>query len=61
MLITTAQVVIGLAAVSGVLVLAFTVSFRTKFPPVQNAIRRLNRRVLNPRQMRPGSWAPGRR
>lgn len=61
MLIRIAQVVIGLTAVSGVLLLAFTVSFRTKFPPVQNAIRRLNRRVLNPRQMRtagqPGAWA----
>ena len=55
------RVVVALAVMGGVLWLGFTVSFRTKFPPVQNAIRRLNRRVLNPRQMRtagqPGAWA----
>lgn len=55
------RIVIGLTAVSGVLLMAFTVSFRTKFAPAQNAIRRMNRRMLNPRQMRtagrPGAWA----
>jgi deazaflavin-dependent oxidoreductase (nitroreductase family) len=61
MFITIVRVVAGLAAVAAVLWLAFTVSFRTKFRPVQNAIRRTNRKVLNPRQLRragkPGAWA----
>jgi deazaflavin-dependent oxidoreductase (nitroreductase family) len=60
MLVRILQVVIGVAAVSGVLWLGFAVSFRTKFRPVQNAIRRMNRRILNPRQLRtagqPGAW-----
>ena len=55
------QAVAVLAAVGGVGWLAFTLSFRTRFRPVQDAIRRLNRRVLNPRQLhtagRPGAWA----
>lgn len=41
---------IGGGAVA-VLWLGFTVSFRTRFAPVQDAIRRLNRRVVNPRQL----------
>lgn len=61
MLVRILQVGAVLAVVASVLWLGFTVSFRTKFRPVQSAIRRLNRRVLNPRQMRtagqPGAWA----
>jgi deazaflavin-dependent oxidoreductase (nitroreductase family) len=55
------QVVGGLLAVGGVLWIAFLVSFRTGFRPVLDAIRRMNRRVTNPRQMRtagqPGAYA----
>ena len=40
---------------------AFTVAMRTKFPPVQDAIRRMNRAVVNPRAMetagQPGAYA----
>lgn len=61
MLARTAQVIMVLVAVGGLLWIAFTVSFRTRFRPVQNAVRQLNRRVLNPRQLRtagrPGAWA----
>ncbi|MDJ0767942.1 MAG: nitroreductase/quinone reductase family protein [Ilumatobacter sp.] len=39
----------------------FVVGMRTKFPPVLNAVRRMNREVWNPRQMetagKPGAWA----
>lgn len=55
---TTALIVAGFLAVAGV---AFTMSFRTKFRPVQDAIRRMNRAVTNPRQLRtagqPGAYA----
>ncbi len=46
MLVRILQVVGGFA---GVAFLAFTLSFRTKFRPVQDAIRRMNRSVTNPR------------
>lgn len=46
MLVRILQIVGGL---TGVAFLAFTLSFRTKFRPVQDAIRRLNRSVTNPR------------
>lgn len=46
MFVRILQVVGGLA---GVLFVAFTVAFRTKFPPFQDAIRRMNRSVTNPR------------
>lgn len=40
---------------------AFTVAMRTKFPPVQDAIRRMNRAVVNPHAMetagQPGAYA----
>lgn len=55
------QVVAGIVAVGGVLWIAFLVSFRTGFRPVLDVIRRMNRRVTNPRQMRtagqPGAYA----
>lgn len=61
MLARTVQSLVGLVAVGGLLWLVFVVSFRTRFRPVHNAIRRLNRRVLNPWQLRtagqPGAWA----
>lgn len=47
-----AQAVAGVAAVAAVLFVAFTAAFRTKFPPVLGAIRRFNRDVTNPRQMK---------
>lgn len=52
MLARIVQVAIGLVAVGGLVWLAFAASFRTKFQPVQNAIRRMNRRVVNPLQLR---------
>lgn len=55
------QVIVGVLAVGGLLGLGFAWSFRTKFRPVQDAIRRLNRSVTNPRQLRsagqPGAYA----
>lgn len=51
----------GLAILGGVALAAFTVSFRAKSRPVLDRIRRLNRDVTNPRQLRtagqPGAWA----
>lgn len=61
MLVRFAQIIAGATVVGGVLWLAFALSFRTKFAPVQDGIRRMNRRLLNPRQLRtagqPGAWA----
>lgn len=55
------QVAGGIAAIAAVLLVAFTVSFRARFRPVHDAIRRFNRDVTNPRQLRragrPGAWA----
>lgn len=52
---------VALAAVGGILMVGFTWSFRARFRPVQDAIRRMNRVVLNPRQLRtagrPGAYA----
>ena len=54
-------VVGALVVVLGVLALVFLLGMRTKFPPVLNAVRRMNRAVMNPRQMRsagsPGAFA----
>lgn len=54
-------IVAWLAGVGGVLLTAFTVGFRVKFPPLHDAIRRFNRNVTNPRQLQraggPGAWA----
>lgn len=51
----------GLLAGSALLLALFTLGFRTKFAPLQAAIRRFNRDVTNPRQLQragqPGSWA----
>ena len=45
----------------GVIGVGFTLAMRAKYPPVQDRIRRLNKAVMNPRQMdtagTPGSWA----
>lgn len=61
MLTRLLQIVGGLVAVGGVLWIVFLVSFRTGFRPVLDAIRRMNRRVTNPKQMRtagqPGAYA----
>lgn len=49
----TAAIVLGWSlATLAVLLGAFVVSFRTGFRPVLSLIRRLNRAVTNPRQMR---------
>jgi deazaflavin-dependent oxidoreductase (nitroreductase family) len=51
----------GLGLVGLLALVAFTVSFRTKFRPVQDVIRRFNRDVTNPRQLASaggvGAWA----
>lgn len=58
---TLAGVVVGIGCISGLLWAAFAWSFRTKFRPVQDRIRRFNRDVTNPRQLRragqPGAYA----
>ena len=50
----------GLLAGSALLLAVFTLGFRTKFAPLHAAIRRFNRDVTNPRQLRqagqPGAW-----
>ena len=50
-----------LVVAGGLLFVGFTWSFRTKFRPVQNAVRRLNRAVFNRIQLRtagrPGAYA----
>lgn len=62
MVTRTLQVLAGLAAVGAVLAVVFVVSFRTKFAPVQDRIRHVNRRFTNPRVLskdagRPGAYA----
>ncbi len=58
---TLVWVAVGIGAVGGLLWAAFAWSFRTKFRPVQDRIRRFNRDVTNPRQLQragqPGSYA----
>ena len=58
---TAVAVVAWLAGLGGVLLTAFTLGFRSKFPPLHDAIRRFNRDVTNPRQLQragqPGAWA----
>jgi deazaflavin-dependent oxidoreductase (nitroreductase family) len=47
-------VIVGLVVVLLVVAavwIGFVVAMRAKFPPVQNAVRRMNRAVLNPRTM----------
>lgn len=46
------RILIGTGAVGGLLWLGFVVAFGTRFRPVQDRIRRLNRALLNPRQLR---------
>lgn len=57
----TAQIVGGLFLCFGALWIVFAVAMRTKFRPVQNAVRRMNRAVFNPRAMetagQPGAYA----
>lgn len=61
MLVRILQVAGGVAGVALVLGAVFLVSFRTRFAPVLTTIRRMNRRFLNPRQLRsagrPGAYA----
>lgn len=61
MLIVIVQIVTGLGVALAALWLALVVSFRTRFEPVRWAIRRMNRRFVNPRQLRTagqsGAWA----
>lgn len=52
MLLRIMQVALGLVVAGGALWLGLVVSFRTKFAPVQRAIRHVNRRFTNPRQLR---------
>lgn len=58
---TVGWVLGGLATAGAVGWLGFLVAFRTRFAPVQDRIRRMNRRVVNPRQLetagRPGAYA----
>lgn len=58
---TLIWVVVGIGGVGALLWAAFAWSFRTKFRPVQDRIRRFNRDVTNPRQLQragqPGSYA----
>lgn len=58
---TIVWVAVGIGGVGGLLWAAFAWSFRTKFRPVQDRIRRFNRDVTNPRQLQragqPGSYA----
>lgn len=57
---TLLQVLGGLGLVGLLALVAFTASFRTKFRPVQDPIRRFNRDVTNPRQLatagQAGAW-----
>lgn len=46
------RVIGGIALVLGVVGVGFLVSMRTKYAPVQNAIRRMNRAVWNPQALR---------
>lgn len=58
---TFATVVGWVVAFAAVLGAAFVVSFRTRFAPALRLVRRMNRRVANPRQLRtagqPGAYA----
>jgi len=58
---TLLQILGGLGLLGLLALVAFTLSFRTRFRPVQDAIRRFNRDVTNPRQLetagRAGAWA----
>lgn len=55
------RIIGGVAVAAAVLGLVFVWSFRTKADPVQTAVRRMNRRFINPRQLRtagqPGAYA----
>lgn len=61
MLVRILQVAAVLASVAGVLWLALALSFRGEVRPVLDRIRRMNRAVTNPRQLRtagqPGAYA----
>lgn len=58
---TLVWIVAGIGAAGGLFWATFAWSFRTKFGPVQDRIRRFNRDVTNPRQLQragqPGSYA----
>ncbi len=49
------MVIVGIVGIIGIIALVaavFVVSFRTRFGPVLTLIRRLNRRFINPQQLR---------
>ncbi len=56
-----ARCAVGLVALLAAFWGLFTLAMRAKFRPVQDAVRRMNRAVVNPRQMetagRPGAYA----
>lgn len=58
---TTLVALAWVVGVGGVLLATFTIGFRSKFPPLHDAIRRFNRDVTNPRQLeragQPNAWA----
>ena len=53
--------VLGLLLVFGGLWVAFVLAMRTKYPPLQDAVRRMNREIVNPKTMetagKPGAYA----
>lgn len=53
----TVKAIGWVVATAGVLLAAFAVSFRTKFGPVQDVVRRFNRDVTNPRQLQTAGQA----
>lgn len=59
MTIRILQVVVGLAAVGLLSAGGFAVAFRTRFAPVQDRIRRTNRRFTNPRVLAGDAGDPG--
>ena len=56
---TIIQGVVALATLGAVVAIGFVVSFRTKFAPVQNLIRRTDRRFTNPRMLNKDAGQPG--
>ena len=61
MFVRLLQIAAALTAVGALLGVGFVLSFRAKFRPVQGVIRRVNKRVFNPQQLRtagrPGAYA----
>jgi hypothetical protein len=53
--------VLGLLILFGAFWVAFLLAMRTKYPPLQDAVRRMNREIVNPKTMetagKPGAYA----